>query len=236
MCWMSGMGHWVQQCASKKIVCAFCAESHHSNACPRKLKKCANCDNFGHCAFAKSCLAFKEYANWALNQMSLAQISNGVRPVRNFTSSENTQRWHSTSILPPSTNHSNKLIDNSASSNNISFSNLDRVLNDFSANIIKMVDLRITTPINNLEKRIEKHLNALTSTILQSFNRLNHASVEGTSSVAKRPLDQSLECVDVEGDIDMNVDELFVKQIIDEQRVVCDEGISDLIKRQRAIL
>ncbi|KAL7668698.1 hypothetical protein ACOME3_009389 [Neoechinorhynchus agilis] len=58
-------GHGAQKCPSKRIFCAFCAQEHHSSACPKIAKQCANGGSTGHCAIAKTCASFKDCIKWA---------------------------------------------------------------------------------------------------------------------------------------------------------------------------
>ncbi|KAL7672585.1 hypothetical protein ACOME3_007474 [Neoechinorhynchus agilis] len=54
---------------------------------------------------------------------------------------------------------------------------LDQVLNAFSANILKMVDLRISSAIQNFEKRLERHFEALSASLKQCINRASYADL-----------------------------------------------------------
>ncbi|KAL7671480.1 hypothetical protein ACOME3_006376 [Neoechinorhynchus agilis] len=68
---------------------------------------------------------------------------------------------------------------------------LNNILNDFSTKILQMVYLRIISAIQNLERRLEKHFEALTNSISLSLSRINIPEKLETRRIEKISLDLS---------------------------------------------
>ncbi|KAL7668241.1 hypothetical protein ACOME3_008951 [Neoechinorhynchus agilis] len=204
-------GHWSQRCPTKKSVCAFCACNHHSSACPKDTKCCANCKKTGHCAFSKSRPVFKQYLNWAQTKPSANNNANIVRQA------PNKQVVHESAPPPSNEWRSERVSPNQDSING--------KLRQFSDRIMQMVDLRINMAIQGLEKRLASHLDALMATISARLdNMFPHGSIDSPISCKRirkaSPVNPNLPNSDVE----MSENELFVRDIIQEQSQVCVAG------------
>ncbi|KAL7667883.1 hypothetical protein ACOME3_008611 [Neoechinorhynchus agilis] len=111
--------------------------------------------------------------------------------------------------------------------------NIDKILSDFSTNILGMVDLRIATAIQHMEKRFERLLEDFTASISNGLSRVI------PSAVAQAPVKRSFlhnkdEPIGIDAsDTEMMDEEVFVRQIIEEQKPMCSEGVVDLIKRRK---
>ncbi|KAL7669813.1 hypothetical protein ACOME3_004759 [Neoechinorhynchus agilis] len=213
--WQS-WGHWSQRCPTKKSVCAFCARNHHSSTCPKDLKCCANCKKEGHCAFSKSCPIFKQYLNWAQRTYT-NNSAKSVRPAPSKIAA------HESAPPPP-----NKWPSERTSPDEVS---IDEKLRHFSDKIMQMVDLRINMAIQGIEKRLASHLDALMATITSRLDNLfPHGSIDSPISCKRvrkaSPVNPNLSNSDVE----MHENELFVRDIIQEQSQVCETGVHKLIQ------
>ncbi|KAL7674264.1 hypothetical protein ACOME3_000543 [Neoechinorhynchus agilis] len=97
-----------------------------------------------------------------------------------------------------------------------------------------MVDFRIASAIQHMEKRLERLLEAFTTSISNSLSRVI------PSAVAQAPVKRSFlhskdEPIEIDAsDTEMMDEEVFVRQIIEEQKQMCSEGVVDLIKRRKA--
>ncbi|KAL7667818.1 hypothetical protein ACOME3_010357 [Neoechinorhynchus agilis] len=111
---------------------------------------------------------------------------------------------------------------------------MDKILSDFSTNILRMVDLRIATAIQHMEKLLERLLEAFTTSISNGLTRVIPSAVAG-APVKRSFFHNKDEPIEIDAsDTEMMDEEVFVRQIIEEQKQMCSEGVVDLIKRRKA--
>ncbi|KAL7677804.1 hypothetical protein ACOME3_004037 [Neoechinorhynchus agilis] len=104
---------------------------------------------------------------------------------------------------------------------------LEAQFSEFTAKVIKMVDLRINTAIQHLETRLSKHFESMMTAIQCSLNRVESYSPPCSIAPKKRVkiAHTTDTTIDSSTDIDMADNEMFVKRITAEQTKILDDQI-----------
>ncbi|KAL7669765.1 hypothetical protein ACOME3_004712 [Neoechinorhynchus agilis] len=183
---------------------------------------CSNCGQDGHFAFAKLCSEFRKYVIWT-QQKHLDSAIKG------------TEWQHKRSSK---TNLAAEVISNPVTVTH----SLDTKMAEFTNNIMRMVDLRISTAIQHLESRLARHFDSLMMSINHSLRKADSLTMVDSQApaerirknVARKPLISTPEMTTTDVEMDIKDNEKYVKNNISEQTKVCSEGLQDLINKGRA--